>query len=132
MVEIRFGKRPNIHQESVQHKEFNEQIFLGVHRFAPNEDADAKVLRALYRNIGQSQKESPTLERRPTMSSIASVGGVGAGLSQAGIQVQYQAQVMKDQHTGTKALGTIALELMQSAMSVTNGGTQTHDLDVKA
>ncbi len=66
------------------------------------------------------------------MASIASVGGVGAGLSQAAFQVQYQAKVLKEQHQATKALGAIALELMQSAMTVTDAGAQRHDLDVKA
>jgi hypothetical protein len=66
------------------------------------------------------------------MASIASAGGVGAGLSQAAFQVQYQVRVLKDQQQVTKALGAIALELMQSAMAVTQDGAQKHDLDVKA
>jgi hypothetical protein len=66
------------------------------------------------------------------MASTASVGGVGAGLSQAAFQVQYQVLVLKDQQQVTKALGAIALELMQSAMAVTHNGAQKNDLDVKA
>jgi hypothetical protein len=66
------------------------------------------------------------------MASTASVGGVGAGLSQAAFQVQYQVRVLTDQQQVTKALGAIALELMQSAMAVTHNGAQKHDLDVIA
>ncbi len=66
------------------------------------------------------------------MASTASVGGVGAGLSQAAFQVQYQVRVLKEQQQVTRALGAIALELMQSAMTVTQDGAQRHDLDVKA
>ena len=66
------------------------------------------------------------------MASLTSVGGVGAGLSQAAFQVQYQAAVLKDQQPAKSTLGAIALELMQSAMAVTQNGAQQHDLDVKA
>jgi len=66
------------------------------------------------------------------MASTALVGGVGAGLSQAAFQVQYQVRVLKEQQQVTRALGAIALELMQSAMTVTQDGAQKHDLDVKA
>ena len=66
------------------------------------------------------------------MASSASVGGVGAGLSQAAFKVQYQVKVLTEQQQVTKSLGAIALELMRSAMTVTPDGSQKHDLDVKA
>ena len=66
------------------------------------------------------------------MAGMASVGSVGAGLSQAQFQVQYQVRVLKDQQQVTKALGAEALELMQTALAAMPGGAQKHDLDVKA
>ncbi len=67
------------------------------------------------------------------MAGIASVGGVGAGLSQAQFQVQYQVAALKDQQRVTKALGAVALELIRSATAVAaDNGAQRHDLDVKA
>jgi hypothetical protein len=66
------------------------------------------------------------------MANMASIGGAGAGLSQAAFQVQYQVRVLKDQQQVAKALGAIALELMQSALAVTQDGAQKHDLDVIA
>jgi hypothetical protein len=66
------------------------------------------------------------------MSAIASVGGVGAGLSQAQFQVQYPVRVLKEQQQVTKALGAVALELLRSALAVKDDGTQQHDLNVTA
>ena len=66
------------------------------------------------------------------MVSIASVGGVGAGLSQAQFQVQYQASVLKEQQHVAKALGAVALELIRSVTAVPDGGAVRHDLDVIA
>jgi len=66
------------------------------------------------------------------MASIASVGGVGAGLSQAAFQVQHQVTMLKEQQQVTNSMGAMALELMRSAMTVSSSGLQRNDLDVKA
>lgn len=67
------------------------------------------------------------------MAGLAAMGGVGAGLSQAQFQVRYQGQILKEQGSANSTLGAVALELMQSAMTVqASGGAQGHDLDVKA
>lgn len=70
------------------------------------------------------------------MSALSAVGSVGAGLSQAQFQVQYQAAALKEQKQVANTLGAVTLELMRSAMSVKVGGdtagAQGHDLDVKA
>jgi hypothetical protein len=65
------------------------------------------------------------------MNGVISVGGVGAGLSQAQFQT-YSTRSLKDQPNNVKALGAVALELVRSAMANTNQATQQHDLDVKA
>lgn len=66
------------------------------------------------------------------MAAITSVGGVGAGLSQAQFQVQYQVRVLKEQQQASKALGAIALDLIRSVTAVAANGAEGHDLDVKA
>ena len=53
------------------------------------------------------------------MASIASVGGVGAGLSQAQFQLQYQVQVLKEQQRVAESLGNVALELIRTALAET-------------
>jgi len=67
------------------------------------------------------------------MTGIGSLGGVGAGLSQAQFQLQYQVQVLKEQQQVAESLGNGALELIQKAMSVApDGDIVGHDLDVTA
>jgi hypothetical protein len=66
------------------------------------------------------------------MTGIASVGSVGAGLSQAQFQVQYQVNLLKDQQKVAKALGAVALDLIRSVTATATSGAQRHDLDVKA
>mgnify|MGYP001320272134 CR=1 FL=1 len=66
------------------------------------------------------------------MASSFYVGGVGAGLSQAQFQVQYQAHMLKEQQNVAKALGAEALELIRAATAATTGGSVKHDLDVQA
>jgi len=66
------------------------------------------------------------------MASITSTGGVGAGLSEAQFQVQYQVRVLKEQQNVSKALGALALELIRSSTAVTGAGSEKHDLDVTA
>ncbi len=63
------------------------------------------------------------------MSGMTAVGGVGAALSQARIQADYQVRVLKEQQAATEDLGSAALELIQRALSFEP--TQ-HDLDVTA
>jgi hypothetical protein len=46
--------------------------------------------------------------------------------------VQYAVRVLKDQQQVTKALGAVALELLQAALAATPDAAQKHDLDVKA
>ena len=62
------------------------------------------------------------------MAGMTSLGGVGAGLSQAQFRVEYQARVLKEQQQVTRSLGAAALELLRSVMTVSEG----HDLDVQA
>jgi len=67
------------------------------------------------------------------MAGITSLGGVGAGLSQAQFQVQYQGRVLKEQQQVTQSLGNAALELLRTAMSSTTySGAAEYDLDVQA
>lgn len=66
------------------------------------------------------------------MDGIASLGGVGAGLSQAQFQLQYQVQVLKQQKQVTESLGNVALELIRTALSAADGDIVRHDLDVTA
>lgn len=68
------------------------------------------------------------------MTGLSAVGGVGAGLSQAQFQMQYQAAVMKEQKQVANTIGAVTLELMRAAMATSIGtsGAQGHDLDVKA
>ena len=64
------------------------------------------------------------------MTGIASVGSVGAGLSEAQFQVQYQVQVLKEQQHVAEDLGGAALKLIQTALA--NAGAPARDLDVLA
>ena len=64
------------------------------------------------------------------MDSIASVGSVGAGLSQARFQTEYQVRVLQMQQDLAASLGSAALELIRSA--VISSGASGHDLDVLA
>ena len=64
------------------------------------------------------------------MAGTALVGNVGAGLSEAQFQVQYQVQVLKMQQGATEDLGAAALKLLRSAL--TDTGASSHDLDVLA
>jgi len=66
------------------------------------------------------------------MAGIGSMGGVGAGLSQAQFQLQYQVQVLKEQQQVAESLGNAALELIRAVMSAPDGDTVRHDLDVTA
>ena len=66
------------------------------------------------------------------MAGIAYVGGVGAGLSQAQFQVQYQGRVLKQEQQSVQTLGNAALELLRSAMTISSSGSVKHDLDVQA
>ena len=63
------------------------------------------------------------------MSGTTAVGSVGAALSRARIQTDYQVRVLKEQQRVVEDLGSAALELIQRALSFEP--TQ-HDLDVKA
>ncbi|NIA13426.1 MAG: hypothetical protein GWP08_05045 [Nitrospiraceae bacterium] len=62
------------------------------------------------------------------MAGTASVGGVGAGLSQAQFRVGNQARVLKEQQPAPQSVGNAALELLRSVMTLQEG----HDLDVQA
>jgi hypothetical protein len=67
------------------------------------------------------------------MAGIASLGGVGAGLSQAQFQLQYQVQVLKEQKQVAESLGNVALDLIRQTLSgVPDTVTVRHDLDVSA
>ncbi len=66
------------------------------------------------------------------MAGISSVGGVGAGLSQAQFQMEYQVRVLKEQQQVAESLGTVALDLIRTVMAVTGNGTEGRDLDVSA
>lgn len=66
------------------------------------------------------------------MSQLASLGGVGAGLSQAQFQMEYQTRMLKEQQHVAATLGTIALDLIRSATTVAGAGAERHDLDVQA
>jgi hypothetical protein len=60
------------------------------------------------------------------------MGGVGAGLSQAQFQLQYQVQVLKEQKQVTELLGNAALDLIRTVLSAPDAETVRHDLDVSA
>ena len=62
------------------------------------------------------------------MAGVSSVGGVGAGLSQAQLRVEYQTRAMKEQVRPSGSLGNAALELLRRVMTMPEG----HDLDVQA
>ena len=64
------------------------------------------------------------------MDGIASVGGVGAGLSQAKFRVEYQVRVLKEQQDVVSDLGHAALKLIRTA--ITANGSMGRDLDVRA
>ena len=64
------------------------------------------------------------------MAGIASVGSVGAGLSEAQFQIQYQVRALKEQQNVAKDLGAAALALMQAVFA--DSRAQMHDLDVVA
>ena len=66
------------------------------------------------------------------MAGVTSVGGVGAGLSQAQFRLQYQAQVLKEQQQVAESLGNVALDLIRTTLSASDMGTVRHDLDIKA
>lgn len=66
------------------------------------------------------------------MAGTISVGGVGAGLSQAQLQTYSTGRSPKDRSNAAAALGAVALELVRSSMANINQATQQHDLDVKA
>jgi len=66
------------------------------------------------------------------MAGIASMGSVGAGLSQAQFQVAFQARVLKEQIDVSNSLGSKALDLIQAVISSAASGAESHDLDVKA
>ena len=66
------------------------------------------------------------------MAGISSVGGVGAGLSQAQFQMEYQVRVLKEQQQVAESLGTVALDLIRTVMAVADNGTEGRDLDVSA
>lgn len=64
------------------------------------------------------------------MDGIASVGSVGAVVSQAQFQVERQVRVLKEQQRVVEDLGTQALKLIQSAVVDTSAAR--HDLDISA
>jgi len=66
------------------------------------------------------------------MSTLTSLGGVGAGLSQAQFQMEYQARLLKEQQNVSATLGTIALDLIRRVTDVAHSGVERHDLDVQA
>lgn len=60
-----------------------------------------------------------------------SVSSVGAGVSQGRYQSSVQPTRLKDQEQSTAGARAAALQLIQSAITVT-AGTSRHDLDVLA
>lgn len=64
------------------------------------------------------------------MDGIASVSGVGAGTSQANIQVNHQTRALKDQLSASRDPGVAALKLIQSA--IVEGALASHVLDLSA
>jgi hypothetical protein len=71
------------------------------------------------------------------MAGIAAVSGqsirdVGAGLSQAQFQMEWQVRVMKEQQRATQSIGSAALDLIRSATASVKQGPVRNDLDVKA
>lgn len=66
------------------------------------------------------------------MAGTISMGGVGAGLSQAQFQLQYATRSLKEQTNSAKAVGAVALELVRSVMASSDPTAQQHDLDVNA
>ncbi len=66
------------------------------------------------------------------MAGISSVGGVGAGLSQAQFQMEYQVRVLKEQQRMAESLGSVALDLIRTVTAVAGNGTEGRDLDVTA
>lgn len=67
------------------------------------------------------------------MTATSGLGSVGAGLSQAQFQMEWQVRVMKEQQRVIASQGTLALDLIRNATVVANKtGTESHDLDVKA
>ncbi len=60
-----------------------------------------------------------------------SVSGVGAGVSQGRYQGSVQSTRLKDQEQSSGGARAAALQLIQSAITVTMG-TSGHDLDVLA
>ncbi|HIJ66410.1 MAG TPA: hypothetical protein HPP77_10720 [Candidatus Hydrogenedentes bacterium] len=63
------------------------------------------------------------------MAGLSAVGGVGAGLSQARFQAEYQVRVLKEQQAVVDDLGSAALKLIKMALS---SEPMQHDLDVIA
>ena len=63
------------------------------------------------------------------MAGISAVGSVGAGLSQARFQAEYQVRVLKEQQSVTQDLGNAALKLIKAALST---GPAQNDLDLVA
>lgn len=64
------------------------------------------------------------------MESLASVGSVGAVMSQANIQVAYQVRMLKEQLSVAEDLAGAALKLIQSA--IVDRAVPRHDLDLRA
>ncbi len=62
------------------------------------------------------------------MAGIASVGSVGAGLSEAQFQVQYQEQALEKQQQVTGDLCSATLKLIRTVLA----NSTMHDLDVLA
>jgi len=63
------------------------------------------------------------------MAGVSAVGGVGAGLSQARFQAEYQVRMLKEQQAVVADLGSAALKLIKTALSTE---PMQHDLDVMA
>jgi hypothetical protein len=66
------------------------------------------------------------------MTGTSGLGGVGAGLSQAQFQMEWQVRVMKEQQRAVATQGTLALDLIRNATIIANAGTESHDLDIQA